>query len=338
MEQWIKTLFDDDVLEVAGACFGVEKKDISFVGGFENFIYGFKKDNQSYILRISHTSHRTIHDTMAELDFVRHLADHGAPVSKPVLSINKQWVEPILAKDGSVFTVSCYHHAKGERPTRAHVTPEFLFNYGKTIGQFHLLTTQYQPEDHLQKRFIWDQDPLLVHAKSYLPAHDTIIFERFREIVEAINRLPKNYLNYGLIHTDIHMGNFFVSNHELTVFDFDDSAYMHFISDVAIALFYFIVFMKADEAEKLIKADFFMTHFMKGYLSVYRLPKQDYLEIPKFLKLREMVLYIVFYRSTDIKHDEFARRYVETHRESIINHTPVIDLNFEKYYTWSYKD
>lgn len=333
MEQWIKTLFDDAILESAAHCYGVEKKDVFLVGGFENFIYGFTKNNQSYILRISHTSHRTIHDISSELDFVRHLSDHGAPVSKPVLSINNQWVEPILAKDGSVFTVTCYQKAKGERPTRAHVTPEFLFNYGKTIGQFHLLTTQYFPETHLQKRFIWDQDPLLVHAKSYLPANDVIIFERFREIVEEINRLPKNNLNYGLIHTDIHMGNFFVSNHELTVFDFDDSAYMHFVSDIAIALFYYIVFMKADDTEKLAKADFFMTHFMKGYLSVYRLPKHDFLEISKFLKLREMVLYIVFFRSTDVKNDEFARRYVETHRDLIIHHTPVIDLNFEKYYT-----
>ena len=333
MEPWIKTLFDDTILEQAGACFGVDRKDIFFVGGFENFIYGFKKDNQSFILRISHTSHRSIADTMAELDFVNHLAKHGAAVSKPVLSINKQLVEPILAKDGSVFTASCYHQAKGEHPNKTHMTPEFLFNYGKTVGQFHLLTTQYEPASHLQKRFIWDQDPLLVHAKSHLPPYDSVIFERFRETVDQINRLPKHAHNYGLIHTDIHMGNFFVQNHELTVFDFDDSAYMHFVSDIAIALFYHIVFMKVDESEKKNRADFFMTHFMKGYLSIYKLPLQDYLEMPKFLKLRELVLYIVLHRSRSENLDDFAKRYIDAHRENIINRIPVIDLNFEKYYT-----
>lgn len=333
MEPRIKALFNDDILTQAGACFGVLLHDISFVGGFENFIYGFEKNQQSYILRISHTSHRTIEDTRAELDFVHYLANHGAHVSQPIASIHNRMVEPILAIDGSYFTASCYHKAKGEQPTRSHLSESFLFNYGRTIGQFHRLTCQYQPSLGIQKRFVWDQDPLLVHAKSYLDQSDDVIFDRFRETVDEINLLPHHQDNYGLIHTDIHMGNFFIDHDTLTVFDFDDCAYMHMVSDIAIALFYTIVFMRADEDEKKRKADEFMTHFMKGYRLEYQLSKADYLEIEKFLKLREMVLYIVLFRSADLKTNDFARRYVEFHRERIINRVPVIDIDFEKYYT-----
>ncbi len=333
MEPWIRTLFDEDVLADAGACFGAKKTELSLVGGFENFIYGFDREGESFIIRIAHTSHRTIQDTLSELDFVNHLAMHGAPVSKPVLSVDGHFVEPVLAKDGSYFVVSCYHKAKGERPTRSHLNPEFLFNYGKTIGTFHHLTTHYQPSFSIQPRFSWDQDPLLVHAKTYLTDRDLIIYERFIETMKGIQELPKNNHNYGLIHTDVHMGNFFIQNNELTVFDFDDCATMHFVSDIAIALFYYVVFMKADDAEKKEKADFFMTHFMKGYLTQYPLSKSDYLEIPRFLKLRKLVLYIVFHRSSDLTTDAFARHYVEIHRDLIIKDLPVIDLDFEKYYT-----
>jgi Ser/Thr protein kinase RdoA (MazF antagonist) len=332
MEPWIKTLFDEQILHTAGAYFGASKTDLSLVGGFENFIYGFDLKGQSFILRISHTSHRTVLDTLAELDFVNHLALHGAPVSRPVRSNQGNLVESILAKDGSYFTASCYHKAQGERPTRNHLNPEFLFNYGKTIGTFHRITTHYQPSSGIQPRFSWDQDPLLVHAQSYLTEDDQLIYQCFKETMEGIHQLPKNKENFGLIHTDVHMGNFFIHHNELTVFDFDDCSTMHFVSDIAIALFYYVVFMKANDTEKKEKADEFMTHFMKGYLSTYALSKSDYLEIPRFLKLRELVLYIVFHRSSDLKTDGFARTYVESHRDLIIKGIPVIDLDFEKYY------
>jgi len=43
-----------------------------------------------------------------------------------------------------------------------------------------------------------------------------------------------------LIHTDVHAGNFFVDDGRITVFDFDDSSYQWFASDIAIALYYTI--------------------------------------------------------------------------------------------------
>lgn len=332
MELWIRELFDESVLKSAGIVFGAMPDTIVSIGGFENFIYGFPKDGIDVILRISHSSHRTKDDTMAELDFVRYLAQHGACVSEPIPSIHGNLVETIPAKDGSYFTASAYVKAQGERPNRNHQSPEFFFHYGKTIGEFHRLGRDYQPDPSLKRRFDWDQDPLLVHAREYLDDQDEVIYSRFKETMESIRKLKKTKDNYFLIHTDVHMGNFFVKDNRLTVFDFDDCSTMHIVSDIAIALFYYIVFMKATPEEKKEHADLFMTHFMKGYLSEYALRKEDYLHIPIFLKLREIILYIVLFRSTDIKTNTFARTYIETHRPSIIEGHPIIDLDFETYY------
>jgi Ser/Thr protein kinase RdoA (MazF antagonist) len=32
---------------------------LTFIGGFQNFIYEFKRDEKPYILRITHSSHRS---------------------------------------------------------------------------------------------------------------------------------------------------------------------------------------------------------------------------------------------------------------------------------------
>ena len=44
--------------------------------------------------------------------------------------------------------------------------------------------------------------------------------------------------SYGLIHTDLHFGNMYYDGQTLTIFDWDDACYKHFISDIAIILFY----------------------------------------------------------------------------------------------------
>ena len=142
-------------------------------------------------------------------------------------------------------------------------------------------------------------------------------------------KITKN--NYGLIHTDIHAGNFFVKDNELTVFDFDDCSYMWFVSDIAIALFYHIDFQKITEEERIEKATLFMKHFMIGYLKENKLTKKDFLAIDLFLKLRELVLYIVVHRSMDVEKDQFAYSYVKRHRDRIINDEPLLPIDFKQF-------
>ncbi|MCF7931477.1 MAG: phosphotransferase [Acholeplasmataceae bacterium] len=330
MEAHIKALFSEQVLEKSGLFFGVKLEDLFEVGGFENFIYGYKKEGKDYILRISHASHRTYEELLSELDFVNFLANQHANVSIPVLSINQHLVEKVDSME-SYFTVSSYIKAEGERPNKKHFDDTFFFNYGKTIGEFHKLTKAYKPDKGIIKRFNWDSDPLFIHARSYLLDTDEIIYQRFKELIAHLNQLPIHQNNYGLIHTDIHMGNFFVKDKNLCVFDFDDSSYMWFVSDIAIALFYYLEFSARDEKDQVGISQFFMTHFMRGYLSENKLTKQDMETMDDFLRLRELVLYIVFYRSVDLSTNQFASNYIKKHRYRIIDKQKFIDIDFTQY-------
>lgn len=331
MEKHIKGIFNDNILRQAAVFYGILYEDLVFVGGFENFIYSFHKDSEDFIMRISHESHRTLSQVASELDFVNFLANYDANVSIPVFSIQQRLVEQVYASDGSYFTISVYTKALGERPRKEMLGPDFFESYGRTIGSFHWLTKMYQPALGIDKRFKWDEDPLLIHADEYLPKEDAIILERFHTLVNQISTLKISKNNYGLIHTDVHAGNFFVKDNELTVFDFDDCTYMWFVSDIAIALFYYTDSLKVTDEEKVEKATFFLKHFMIGYLKENKLAKIDFLEIDKFLRLRELVLYIVLHRSLDAVNDLYVQHYVSRHRNKIINQEAFLPIDYKQY-------
>ncbi|MDD3191559.1 MAG: phosphotransferase [Bacilli bacterium] len=321
MDKRIKNLFNQSILDEAATCFGINSSQLTDIGGFENYIYQYTKNDTDYILRISHSYHRSHDMVESELDFVAFLANNHAPVSIPIPSQNNRLVERIIAQDGSYFTVTSYVKASGNPPKRSDGNEKLFYEYGKTIGTFHRLTKEYQPKDSIVERFTWDEDPLLVHMSEFLPPDDQIINQKYLTLRKRLNKLNKTKQNYGLIHTDVHMGNFFVDDNQLCVFDFDDCAYQWFISDIAIVLFYYLV--NVNEEEQAEKGKSLMVPFLEGYFTENSLSKKEFQYFDLFLKLREIVLYAVLFQDNEIERSKFAKKYVENHRDKIIHDLPV---------------
>ena len=61
-------------------------------------------------------------------------------------------------------------------------------------------------------------------------------------LMDEIKALPIERETFGLMHGDIHPGNFHYDGKELTIFDFDDAAYNYFIHDLAMVLYYSVLF------------------------------------------------------------------------------------------------
>lgn len=330
MEKFVKELLTDDVLKEIASLYGIKKDDLYFVGGFENFIFGFEKNEKSYIVRISHSSHRTIDEIKSEIDFIFYLSNNNADVSTPIFTINNELVERVDCSDGSYFIICAFTKAEGEAPSRQTASDALFYNYGKTIGKFHKLTKDYKLASGLKKRYTWDEDILLKNAHKYLKVEDKVILDKLNDLIEKINQIEKTNNNFGLIHTDIHFGNFFVKDDKLVVFDFDDVSYQYFVSDIAIALFY-LTFM-LNEEDQYVFAERLMSNFMKGYLEENYLSLDDFLNIDLFLKLREYILYIVIHQTLDVEENRFAKAYISRYRDRIINDIPFINLDFKKYY------
>jgi Ser/Thr protein kinase RdoA (MazF antagonist) len=326
MERQIKERLNDEILQAAMQRYAIPGDQIWPMDAFESFIYEFKRDSQSFILRLGHSLRRTEALVQGEIDWINYLADHGVSVARAIYSQNGKLVEVVEDGQGGQFLAVAFVKVSGRPPWNVGWTPALYEAYGRLLGQMHFLTAQYQPTDPAWKRPDWD-DELFEFVERYLPASEHLAKEKYRNLCAYLHGLPKNRQCYGLIHQDAHGSNMFVDQAgRLALFDFDDCAYSWFINDIAIALFY--IALDADDPPTFTRH--FMTHFLHGYRQVQPLDPHWLREIPNFLKLREIELYGVIHRDFDVRQidDPWCARFMQGRKEKIENDIPFIDFDF----------
>jgi amicoumacin kinase len=249
MEQEIKDRYNDGILQTMMRRYDILPEQIKLLDGFESYMYEFEKNGSEFILRIGHSRRRSEAMIQGEVDWINFLARGGAGVARAVISAKGNLVEAVAdAKDGH-FLGTAFVKAKGDHAHRIQMWNETLFvEYGRLIGKLHRLTKDYVPSSPAWKRPEWDS-PANIEVENLLPAADTAVLERYQTLMQHLQSLPKGQESYGLIHQDAHGGNFFVDEAEnITLFDFDDSAYGHFAYDIAMVLFYAIT--NREDADK----------------------------------------------------------------------------------------
>ena len=99
--------------------------------------------------------------------------------------------------------------------------------------------------------------------------------------------LEKTHDSYGLAHIDLHTGNFHINNNQnLTVFDFDDSAYCFYTYDIIVAL----ISLSSKQTD-LFHDEKIKELYLKGYLTENSLNKIWIDRIPAFIRLRNIEMY-----------------------------------------------
>lgn len=323
MEIAVERVFTKEILAIAAKAFHVTVKDKP-LGDFENYIFKAKGDNdEDYVLRLTHSSHRSKKEVEAELDFLRYVAENGAKVAGPLYSTFQNLVEEIVAEDGTFFFASLFTYAKGEQ-VKGEESPywgePFFEAWGKAIGQLHRLTMNYRKTDY---RDTWEED------------ESSIVNELEDEKVKAIaavlmgevKALPIGRGTFGLLHGDIHPGNFHYDGKELTIFDFDDATYNYFIHDLAMVLYYSVLFTPWTVEEKTEFARKQLQVLRKGYEYEHRLLDTWYESLPLFLRLRDIGLYGTLqkkFKGKDIP-DNF-RKLSEELYERIIKKEAIVNI------------
>ena len=327
MEPKIKALFKEDILEVAKTLYPMDPNSLNLLGGFESFVYEYTYEHKPYILKITHSSHRTKDQIDSEFDFVDYLSKHGGAVSKVILNRYGNYTHRYPLEEG-YFTLSATEKAIGETPKDLLTNTLLQENYGQTIGKFHAITKNYKRTYSIEPRFTWFDDPLILEVDKYLDEQDAYVKHELDQVIRDISSIQQSSDNYGLIHTDIHRSNFLVNQDQtLTVFDFDDASYHYFLSDIAIAIFYSLFFNP--EKEKLAKD--FITHLMKGYFKEHTLTKADFTHIELFFRLRMIILYVALKRSTEPTHP-FTVKFNSLYIDSIQHHEPFLMIDYHALY------
>ncbi len=323
--------FNEGIINEAAVRYGIEKEKLKFINDFENYIYEYEKNDKHYILRITHSSHRSENLVNGELDWIFYLYKNNVNVCKPVLSINNRLVERIDAKN-SYFLVTAFDKAKGEHVDRNN---EFLWNpcifekWGQTVGRMHALTKNYSPSKEQYQRFEIPEDDLYKNGGNYISIYGEKFSQKHMDLMKWYNSLKRDSNSYGLIHTDVHQGNFFAYNNNITVFDFDDCAYSFFINDIAIVLFYVNWTRDSDNNVKF--SEEFLKHFMRGYNMENTLEAYWFDAIPNFLKLRELIVFEVLNKKWDLNNlNEKQSALLEDMKYKIEKDIPVLDMDFSR--------
>ncbi|HEK9101110.1 TPA: phosphotransferase [Bacillus pseudomycoides] len=288
MEIAVERVFTNEILEEAANLFNVtvEKNPL---GDFENYIFHAKDEKGvSYVLRLTHSSHRSEKQVEAELDFLQYLGEHGAKIARPYYSKSRKLVEGIQAVDGTFFYASLFAYAKGERvkdSTSIYWGDDLFEAWGKAIGQLHRLTISYPNTGY---RDTWE-----IEEKAII---DQLEDEQVKKIayvlIDKIKMLPIEKRNFGLMHGDIHQGNFHYDGKELTIFDFDDATYNYFIHDLAMVIYYSVLSnVWKTEQEKTLFVRKQLQVLRKGYELEHQLEESWYESLPLFLRLRDIGLY-----------------------------------------------
>lgn len=331
MEKWIEDLFNETILNTAADRYEADVTKAKKLGDFENYVYEVHRDSQPYILRLTHSSHRSKDEVEAELNWINYLHENGITVSLVHHSSQGNIVEEIQVKDSS-FYVCLFDKAPGEsiKVNNDLFGPELYKRWGQITGKMHRVSKNYEAK--AVKRARWDEDDLL-QFESYLSPEDQTIVTEANQLVSQIKSFPEDNEVFGLIHSDIHPGNFFYHEGDLYIFDFDDSTYHYFVSDIAIPLYYSVWFTYRNESlrERSKFGTEMLTHFLSGYLQENHMSDEWLARIPLFLKLRDYDLYTVFHKKFDKSTmDGKTAEMLKQIRDRILRKEQIVDLDYDK--------
>lgn len=330
MEKDIKEKFNNKIVLTGAKRFGVLFEELSYIGAWQNFIFEYQKQGESYILRFTPSSHRSQNQIIGELDWILYLYNNGVSVSKPILSINGERTEVVEYSD-LTYTVTSFVKAEGRKIGYPECLSDtkLYYNLGQITGKIHALSKKYIPKDETTRRHDWSQNYYLQNVEKFVPLSQPQIHIACQKLIEKIkNSLPKDINSYGLIHGDIGVGNFVINQRGITLFDFEDAQYSWFVEDISIPLYYLVYVYGGEEGKKdrETQALRFLEHYMKGYYQENSIDEFWLKQIPLFLKLREIIVYTGMYRSTELTQmNQWGLDFISESKVRIENSIPIVN-------------
>lgn len=320
--------FNDAIRDEALALFSLESKDFKELEGFESFVFECRRGAAPFILKITHVSQKGFDELVGIQEWVAFLAQGGASVARPMLSLKGNLVEQI-GEGGMAFFAYAFAWAPGEIVMQEDWTPELIRVWGRETGKLHRLSSGFKPRE---PRFTPNQWPVAdcLNLEKYIPAVEEKAIRKGKELIAAVSALPKTATNFGLIHSDLHNHNFhWQPSGSLTFFDFDDCEYHFLINDIAVTLHSILTKKRCEGTKHVPFVRHFLDHYLQGYRQEFDLPPGWAEQIPLLLRLRHLLIYVIFHQITDLENmDEERAEILDKFRKEIEEETPIVEMDF----------
>jgi Ser/Thr protein kinase RdoA (MazF antagonist) len=317
-------------LDTAASRYGISELELQpLEGGHFAHVYGFGREERNYVLRLTPPSAETdLERQRAILAWMAYLAAHGAFVPEPLPSQRGKLVEVISSSDGDWLAVA-FTRAEGilsEELSLDQWGEDQFQMLGRSIGKMHALARGYVPSKEMSYPD-WESGGNLFSDQVQ---NEFWLKEKQSRVLEHIGSLPRPKDAYGLIHCDLHFGNFFldVPGRKITLIDFDDCAYGWFVMDIAILLFDILVLYTGNDKNEY--GQHFLRNFLAGYLAENPLSNFWLEQLPLFLKLLEINVYDMVVKSYPDDADEWVMKFMSDRKERLENDIPYLDLKLEE--------
>lgn len=277
----LKKFYNPLILKEACSKYGIMLETAMLIRGNANLIY----DCGDKILRLTHSGERRKEDIALELDWLFFLKEKDLPVVEILPSIKKELIVQI-GNNENYFSCVCFAKIQGEIISEEDWNTSHFEKLGRITGLLHREGQKYveKPETSFKH---WNE---AVEIK-YLPKDERDLSEVHNLLVNEFLTYPKSKENYGLIHYDIHQGNYLLKGSEkkLILFDFEMTCKSWYINDVSAVLYYASYYRKSESIKNF--ESYFLNSFWQGYEKEYYIDGLERVSIPKFLLYRDLMVY-----------------------------------------------
>ena len=263
---------DTDLLPLILELYGLEGCEISRVQpheGGRNVVYACGEN----IVRIAFLGDRSREDFLAEVEFVRYLAEYGASVANVIASQNGNLLEE-LTHDGRTFYICVFERARGKqlvennyRYREGAPLSEYFYNCGKVLGKMHQLSKEYVP---VHRRYDWSDKTNAGYIGELVPDSSSRLKARLLQILKDLEGLDRGRAVYGMIHNDYSDGNYNIDfgTGRITVYDFDDACFGWYMYELANVWIHGVGWVRNERSAR--KRKKFMDEYFAAVLAGYR--------------------------------------------------------------------
>jgi len=319
-------------LSIAAREFRIPEADLTPMGGGHfSHVYSFSCARREYVLRLTPPEAAVDHSSrLAILAWMAHLAQHGVSVPAPLPSQKGKLIEPIPTVEGtwlaSVFTRA--PRVLSEEIPIDQWHPDQFEILGRCVGKMHAVAEQYDPASGL-KRPNWNESGSLFNkpVDPTLPGHR----EKQEQIIEKLRGLPRPPFAYGMIHADLHFGNFYFDSktNTITLIDFDDCALGWYVMDLAVLIFDVLVLYEGPGRRGF--AELFTRQLLSGYMQEKDVFSGWIHRIPLLLKLLEINIYSMVHKSYQQgEGDAWVKKFMPGRLARIEHDIPYLEFDLAK--------
>ena len=228
-------------------------------------------------------------DELSFLDFAAGMGTISAP--RPVPNRDGHLVTAIATPQGE--RLAClFQWVAGERSSRQ-LSPAVLGQCGRITAHLHKISRAFPfpSEDNgfraafraaFRADYRYDQTLALSHREWMAehqaeigPENEALLHRAIDFVVDGMDRVGQSRATYGIIHADLHFGNFLVHNGQVSLIDFDQLGRGHYCYDISTLL---VELYDDPETQPV-----YWQAFKAGYAEVTPLPFSDDAELDPFI-------------------------------------------------------